>query len=123
VIAGEFQMNADVFLFRLRYNLPPNDPRLLALTEEEIALDLELALAVREDASLQQCIDCGSWTYRTHCPVCPGAPALNELERLVEREQRGEEIDWQAAHDSIWGDRPPGVSPEEWERRKQQTSA
>lgn len=123
MIAEEVLTQPDVLAFRLRYNMPPNDPRLLALTEEEVALDLELGLAVREDALARQCDQCGAWTYRTECPICPGQPPLTEGERLAARERAGERVDWDEYNRKVWGDRPPGVSTAEWERRKREGAA
>lgn len=94
----------DLILFRQRYNMPPGDPRLDDLTAEDIAFDLELGYALREDAERQQCEECGGWTYRDYCPYCVGSPALHVFDRLVEREQRGEAVDWQAYRDKVWGE-------------------
>lgn len=86
----------------MRYSLPPGDPRVDALTEEEIAEDLELGYAVQENAELEQCDQCRGWTYRPYCPRCPGSPPLNAAARLREAEERGQYVDWDAFFKKAW---------------------
>lgn len=100
-----------MLLFRKKYNLPPNDPRLLALTLEEIEVDLEADMAMREGAKPQQCGTCKLWTYFSHCPHCPTHPSLSLLESLVEREERGDTVDWTKEYDEVvWGAHDRGAS-------------
>jgi len=78
------------------YGLPRNDPRVLALTDEEITLELELRAACQEDAEATQCAICEGWTYRKRCPWCPGAPAVDPMAAIAERLEAGEQFDWEA---------------------------
>jgi len=61
---------------------------------DEIQLDLELGriLAERDDVEPRECDVCGSWTYTTRCPVCPGRPALSRLERLMVQQAAGDDV-------------------------------
>jgi hypothetical protein len=67
----------------------------LSLSREEIQLDLEIDLAMREDAHPQQCAQCGGWTWFKHCPLCPGRPPISPVEQLAERETSGEGVPWE----------------------------
>lgn len=62
---------------------------MLACTLEDIQLDNECELAIREDAAPQQCVDCGAWTYADRCPLCPGRPLVNSLERKIDALAKG----------------------------------
>jgi hypothetical protein len=93
-------------VIRRHYHLPPNDPRVLALTEEELSLEVELLYALHTgddlpDPELRECDRCHGQTYRTYCPWCPDAQPLTLLERLVAREQAGEAVDWKAEYDDV----------------------
>lgn len=87
----------DVVWFRNKYSLPPNDPRLLALTDTEIALERELQLWM-EDAPLRRCATCDVFTYREICPFCSdselkagptGDPAIDDL---LAKKDSGEKV-------------------------------
>jgi hypothetical protein len=106
----------DVLFLRRYYHLPPNDPRLGALTEEEVTLEVELLHATprSEDdpvPELQRCDTCGGWTYRAYCPWCPDAEPISLFDRLVAREERGEVVDWDEYERQVWGrfDRAKGA--------------
>lgn len=94
---------------RRYYQIPPNDPRLLALTEEELGLEVEMLYVVFHDPKdaepdLRTCDQCEGETYRLYCPYCPDAAPLTLLERLVAREEAGETVDWKAEYDDVvWG--------------------
>jgi hypothetical protein len=95
-------------IVRRHYNLPPGDPRILALTEEELTLEVELlhVLGVPEDEpprELRTCDQCEGQTYRSYCPYCPDSAPLTLLERLVAQEEAGEEVDWNAYDAEVWG--------------------
>ena len=44
---------------------------------------------MRPNAEARRCDLCGGWTYRTRCPVCPGQPALETLDRIAEEVASG----------------------------------
>lgn len=78
----------------------------MALTEEELAVEVELlhALPQEGEAVLRECDVCHGQTYRTYCPWCPEAQPLTLLERLTAKEERGEYVDWKREYDDvIWG--------------------
>lgn len=87
--------------------MPPNDPRLLKLTEEELAVEVELLHVLRgyedtqPEAVLRTCDQCDGETYRHYCPYCPDAAPLTLLERLVAKEERGEHVDWTEEYDKV----------------------
>lgn len=81
-----------VMLYRAKYGIPANDPRLRGLPLEVMELDLELPLHVR-DVDPLQCDGCGGWFYIDYCTVCPGTPSLrSEVGRLADREAAGEQV-------------------------------
>jgi len=78
----------------------------MALTEEDLALEVELLYVVKRseqdpDPELRECDQCHGWTYRNYCPYCPDAAPLTLLERLVAREEAGEEVDWVKEYDEV----------------------
>jgi len=80
----------------------------MRLTEEELAVEVELLHALPQDAQqeavLRTCDVCHGETYRNYCPWCPEAAPLTLLERLVAKEERGEPVDWKTEYDDvIWG--------------------
>ena len=95
----------DELVLRRHYRLPPNDPRLLSLTEEDLAIEVELLYALRPDepAQLGTCEVCHGQTYRTYCPWCPDMQPLSRLERLARAEEQGETVDWTAYDREVWG--------------------
>jgi hypothetical protein len=96
-----------VLAFRRRYGLSPRDPRVLELSQLEIELDNELAIVLAQEpgdeVEPRTCDVCGSITFQLRCPVCPGRPSLSLLERLVEREEAGEVVDWAREWDAVVG--------------------
>jgi len=84
--------------YRRKYNLPPNDPLFLAITDEEIALEYEYDLMAQGE-KLKTCPRCEGKTHQRWCPVCTidGKPLLLTGDRLADEVQSriaaGEELD------------------------------
>jgi len=78
----------------------------MSLTEEELALEVELLAVLQHgekdpEPELRECDRCHGQTYRAYCPYCPDAQPLTLLERLVAREEAGEEVDWVKEYDEV----------------------
>lgn len=77
---------------------------MLSISIEDIQLDLELDLFLRNE-ELKSCDECGNQTFREFCPICPGLRKVrSEVDRLAEREARGEEITFEQYEAALYGD-------------------
>lgn len=77
---------------------------MLSISKEDIQLDLELDLFLRNE-ELKSCEECGSQTFREFCPICPGMRKVrSEVDRLAEREARGEQITYEQYEAALYGD-------------------
>ena len=73
-------------IYRAKYNLPPNDPRFLELTDEEIVYDLVLQSEYRkwaEDTQEEVESDDNKVIYRN----------TDEYDELVKKLEKGEDFD------------------------------
>jgi hypothetical protein len=72
-------------IYRAKYNLPPNDPRFLDLTDEDIVYDLVLQSEFRKwsDDTQEEETEDNKTIYRN----------TEEFESIAKRLERGEDID------------------------------
>jgi len=81
------------FWFRQRYGLAPTDPVYLAMTEEEMVIELEAVMAAKGEAR-KECPDCAVETFLTVCPECglklSGDKVMDDVLRRLEA---GEDVD------------------------------
>ena len=74
--------------------MPPNDPRLLSLSEIEIMMDRESDLCLSQ-RPLRYCDECDIETYRDVCPICHGGE-LNTgdpvIDAMIDRKNKGEKV-------------------------------
>lgn len=77
--------------------MPPNDPRLLALTGIEISLEQDASLWL-DEKPLRRCDNCNVYTYRDLCPICfdeelkagpTGDPVIDDI---LTRKEKGEKV-------------------------------
>lgn len=87
------------YWFRQKYNLAPTDPRYLAMTDEDLALEFEAHLAF-EGEPLKTCPQCGVETHRPQCPTCktPDGEAMSltgdsVMDEAFTKIKQGENID------------------------------
>lgn len=80
------------YWFRNKYNLPPEDPRYLNMTDEGIALEYEMFLAT-EGKSLKECFKCNCTTHRDSCPICETEITGDaKVDEAFERIDKGEDV-------------------------------
>ena len=94
----EVKSNLARIVYRAKYNLPPNDPRFLELTDEEIVYDLVLQSEYRkwaEDIQEETTVD-DKIIYRN----------TDEYDELAKRLEAGEDVDLDALI----------ISPDTWEK-------
>jgi DNA repair exonuclease SbcCD ATPase subunit len=105
--------NLTEYLFRKKYNIPPNDPRLMELEHWEMALDLEMDSAFEKKikALRKTCPKCKTIHYDNKCPTCgekttSGSheyyedPDFENYFKIVEEENR-KPIKWEDVPDDI----------------------
>lgn len=83
---NEIRTNLARIIYRAKYNLPPNDPRFLDLTDEEIVYELILQSEYRkftEDVQDKEDSDDNKVIVKN----------TDEFESLVKRLEKGEDID------------------------------
>lgn len=83
---NEVQTNLARLIYRAKFNLPPNDPRFLDLTDEDIVYELILQSEYRkftEDAHEEEEGDDNKIIYRN----------TDEFDEINKRLERGEDID------------------------------
>lgn len=87
------------YWFRRHYNLPPTDPRFLAMTDWDIAIEYEAHLAASGEP-LKTCPRCGEQTHRAHCSSCKlpdGQPLQltgdSAMDDAISRIEAGEDVD------------------------------
>lgn len=77
--------------------MPPNDPRLVGLTDLDIAVERETVLWF-DDKALRYCENCDIFTYEEVCPLCfdkdleaapTGDPVIDEV---LARKKSGEKV-------------------------------
>ena len=79
--------------FRRKYNLPPTDPRFLAMTDEEIMLEYEMEM-IEQGEKLKTCPKCEIDTHRPQCPECGMTITGDQLaDEIMERMEAGEDLD------------------------------
>jgi hypothetical protein len=99
------------YLYRKKYNIPPNDPRLLDLEYWEMDLDLEMDyLFDKKLKSLQKvCPNCKMKYYGKNCPECgvqKGVkreyyfdPDFDEYVKKIEGTDPFKDVQWEEAPD------------------------
>lgn len=96
---NDVQSNLARIIYRAKYNLPPNDPQFLDLTDEEIVYELILQSEYRkftEDVHEEEETDDKKTIYRN----------TDEFESIAKRLERGEDIDLESLM----------TSEEDWEK-------
>ena len=86
---AEVKINLSRLYYRDKYNLPPNDPRFLSMTDEEIMYDLILQSEFRrwsEDRWEEEETDDSKIIYRN----------TDEYDVIARRLERGEDVDLNA---------------------------
>ena len=96
--------DSDQLWMRVRYRMPPSDPRLLSLTALDILIEREkVEMFSNEGRLLQFCKACGIQTFRNCCPLCgeedtleigpTGDPVIDDL---IAQDPEGKIIDLDA---------------------------
>ena len=88
------------FWYRQKYNLPPNDPRFLSISEKEIYVEYEAYLAFA-GGKLKACFSCGVKTHANECHTCTDSegnplPITGDkvVDSIIARAESGENIDF-----------------------------
>lgn len=83
---NEVQTNLSRVIYRAKYNLPPNDPQFLDLTDEEIVYELILQSEYRkftENAYEEEDVDDNRIIYKN----------TDEFDAIAKRLEKGEDVD------------------------------